>query len=195
MHIGKYCTVRRFSSLRCGLTFTLPPMIHYFDMAGCAPGAPSAGCVTPFGHGHPPLKLSTSVPPPPAAAAAAAAAPLSGGGSSTTLSESATTGELGFSLWRVAAVCVGFSTSPPGSPEGGGFALLGERDKYLAVAPQRVKRMQCTESEFFMCVCLTMPISISMSVSVLARVLSLRVHAFTVLPTRNTLDSSSLKSH
>jgi hypothetical protein len=30
---------------------------------------------------------------------------------------------------------------------------------------------------------------------VLARVLSLRVHAFTVLPTRNTLDSSSLKSH
>ena len=45
----------------------------------------------------------------------------------------------------MAAVCVGFASGV----DGAGFALLGERTKYLAVAPQRVKRMQCTSGEFF----------------------------------------------
>ena len=93
----------------------------YFNTAGCADGAPAASCVSAFGHGHPPLRMSTTAP---------------------------SAEELGFSLWRVAAVCIGFSAGGASVP-GGGFALLGERDKYLAVAPQRVKRMQCTETEFF----------------------------------------------
>ena len=72
----------------------------------------------PFGHGHPPLRLATTP---------------------------ANEADLGFSLTRVAAVCVGFASGV----DGAGFALLGERTKYLAVAPQRVKRMQCTSGEFF----------------------------------------------
>ena len=93
----------------------------YFNSGGCAHGAPSAGCVQPFGHGHPPLRLATTP---------------------------ANEADLGFGLWRVAAVCVGFASGSVES-DGAGFALLGERTKYLAVAPQRVKRMQCTSGEFF----------------------------------------------
>ena len=57
--------------------------------AGCVPGAKAAACgVALFGHGHPPLELSTG--------------PLGNGP------------ELGFGLWRISPLCEGFKSLKPG---------------------------------------------------------------------------------
>jgi hypothetical protein len=57
--------------------------------------------------------------------------------------------ELGWGLWRIAPLCEGFN--PPQMPgqQVSGYSFMGERDKYLAVTPNRVVRLQCTEDSFF----------------------------------------------
>ena len=76
--------------------------------AACVDGASASECgVTLFGHGHPPLELSTG--------------PLRAGL------------EFGFGLWRVAPLCEGFNQPTDPAQRVSGYALLGEPDKYLAV--------------------------------------------------------------
>jgi hypothetical protein len=113
------------------LTPSLQPHIAYVaykshsntgGSLACVDGAAASACgVTLFGHGHPPLELST---------------PMPHGGD-----------ELGFGLWRVAPLCEGFSIPTRPGQQVCGYALLGETNKYLAVTPQRFVRLQCSGGE------------------------------------------------
>ena len=117
------------------LTPSLQPHIAYVaykshsntgDSRACVDGANASDCgVTLFGHGRPPLELSTETP--------------------------RTEVELGFGLWRVAPLCEGFSIPTRPGQQVSGYALLGETNKYLAVTPQRFVRLQCSggEGSFF----------------------------------------------